>query len=171
MKKIYCITSGEYSDWCINYSFESEKKRDILLGKLSNNYKKYDIELDDDKIDVEKVENVFSILVSGLDSSNCVDIYACEDGFESKESKTLKKYNFRLHKKYTGEITLCVVCDKKTYEIIRKFGITREKKQLKLKYAKIYQDKLAELNYICASDCVSVEKAIEVVNEKGRVQD
>lgn len=61
MKEIYCISTGEYSDWRIVYAFENKEKRDLLLATLGEDYNSYDIELDDYRINIEDIKDIFTM--------------------------------------------------------------------------------------------------------------
>ena len=61
MKEIYCISTGEYSDWRIVYAFENKEKRDLLLTTLGEDYNSYDIELDDYRINIEDIKDIFTM--------------------------------------------------------------------------------------------------------------
>ena len=51
MKEIYGICSGSYEDWTLDYMFESEEKRDIILKHLGDDYSKIDYNTSDNLAD------------------------------------------------------------------------------------------------------------------------
>ena len=83
MDKIYCISYGFYDDFRIKYSFKSKEKRDKLFEKLKEDieYQLHDIELDDDKIDIDSVKQHYSISMIQYDELK-IDSYRSDSSHE-----------------------------------------------------------------------------------------
>lgn len=136
MKKIYCIASGSYSDWGIDYSFESESKRDDLLEILSNgDCHKYDLSLCDDSIDVDDIKIWYELTISD------VTFYA------DKRNSVTDEYSEKSIWVYDGELSqMAVEITKKEFDNIKLY---REK------YEKIWQDLKAKVKYMIEVDGIS----------------
>ncbi len=58
MAKLYCIASGEYDDFNIDFMFLNQDKRDEMLTKLNEEYYKYDRETSDE-VDTSTIKNYY----------------------------------------------------------------------------------------------------------------
>jgi len=60
---VYAISSGEYSDYRIDYIFISREKRDMVLELLNEgageNYGTEDFEIDDNKFDLDNIKHFY----------------------------------------------------------------------------------------------------------------
>jgi len=137
MNKIYCIASGEYSDWCIDYAFKSKDKRDNLLSILNEAYFEYDLELNDDEIDIEDVKVWYFISIyKNFDD----EIY-----FHSSQYTNLNPILIKNNKTiaFSGEDDLCCI----------KLAITEEEynrgaEYYRHKYEKIWYDTKSKIKYM-----------------------
>jgi len=68
MKEIYGICSGSYEDWTVDYLFESEEKRDVVLKCLGEAYSKWDINLSDNNIDFQNIKEWYLVEMEEYDS-------------------------------------------------------------------------------------------------------
>ena len=67
MKEIYGICSGDYEDWTVDYLFESEEKRDIVLKYLGEAYSKWDVNLSDNNIDFQNIKEWYLVEMEEYD--------------------------------------------------------------------------------------------------------
>lgn len=147
MKKIYCISSGSYSDWGISYAFESEEKRDGMLKMLDDDYNSYDIELDDDRIDIDKIKTVYTCSVYNDDDYFVEKHTVINDNTSKNEvyvNNMLGLYN------YVFEIS------KEQYENPDKY---------KSIFSKIFKDKEAEIRYMLDVEGMCCEEIMETLNK------
>ena len=151
-KKIYCIARGDWEDWHIYYSFESEEKRDKLLEVMhntDNDYHKYDLELKDGDIEMDKIKNVYF-----------VDVYNGEN-------------NIYIHPKiyYSLDNEVCKlnVCldENELYSI--HLPITKEEylaiNDNEDKYIKIFNDYKAKVKYMREVEGMSIDEIEELLNK------
>lgn len=145
MTTIYCICSGEYSDWNINYSFASKDKRDKLLSFLGTYYNEYNIELDDDKINVDNIKD-FYVANIYMNDNIIIDYHICNNIQHDKPKS--KMCRGKLH-----YIELLI-----TKEIYDKGEC-----YYKEKYTKVWHDTVAKVKYI-QSEGITDEDIEEILN-------
>lgn len=153
MEMVYCIASGSYSDWQINYTFKSEEKRDLLLSKLGEDYQAYDLELCDDKIDVETIETIEVLYVHVVYYHDDPDINYYTHEYKSS-SFTLNRSKFQI---YDDSISIAFKVTKEQY----KHGID----YYKHKYIKICRDYLAQVK-IMISEGMNIYEIEDSLNQE-----
>ncbi|MBD5589257.1 hypothetical protein [Clostridium botulinum] len=157
MKKIYGICSGEYSDWHIDYMFQSEEKRNKILDKLnegdnSDNYKydKIDYELKDDDFNLNNIENFYYVDCDLDNYFGYFDFY-----FEIKKGNTLKNNisDFNYIDFYNYDTT-------NTYNLTLKRIISKNdlvnKENLENKFKKICQDYFYKGKYFVEVEGINI---------------
>ena len=153
MKKIYCITSGEYSDWKISYAFEDKNKRDELLKFLNSTknyecFEEYEIELQDDNIDAK---NHTKYYICNVSCYNKMEIEINEANTITRERKNEVVMSYK-NKLYSYEFEI----PKEEYENPKKY---------EEKWKKIFYDKSAEVNYML-SEGVNLWEVEKILNKE-----
>ena len=148
-KKVYCISSGEYSDWHIAYAFESKEKRDKLYEVLcatSNDYDKYDLKLNDRDDKISQIKNVYYAEVSQFDEDIDID--------------------FRVGYDYREEFNASIDIFNSQLSYI-KIPITEEEynKRDEDKYIKIFNDYKAKVKHMIEVEGMSGDEVEEVLNK------
>jgi len=154
MKKVFIVTSGSYSDYCINSVFQSEKKAQeyIDLMEKRGSYSNYDIEV-----------------------HNIVD---ASDGYKLKEYKVVDvlllvdgTFSISDHLKNTGDMPLE---DAEITRILRHHYYSKSLGGVKIqrviqsavideeKYRKICADILAEVKYLIDVEGRSLQDVINL---------
>ena len=153
MKTIYCIGAGEYSDWYIRYAFESKEKRDNLLKYLADGdcqyYRvhDYDLELDDDKVDVSNMCYYYGVWMR----------YNGDKGLMKRNSFENNKFIFEAEVDETGGL----------YTL--EFPITEDEFDRGLdyyegKYDKIWNDLNSKVKYMHEVDGISYDDIEDLLN-------
>lgn len=153
MKKIYCITSGEYSDWRISYAFEDKNKRDELLKFLNSTknyecFEEYEIGLQDDNIDVKNHTNYYICNVA-CDDKMEIEINEVNTIMRERKNEVVMHYKNKLYS-YEFEIP------KEEYENPEKY---------EEKWKKIFQDKAAEVKYML-SEGMKIAEVEKILNKE-----
>ena len=148
-KKIYCISSGDYEDWHIAYAFESEEKRDKLYEVLyatSDDYSKYELDLNDEDDRITQIKNVYYVEVSQFDEYIDID--------------------FRIGYGYKEELYLSTDIFSRELSSIE-IPITEEEfnKKNKDKYIKIFNDYKAKVKYMIEVDGMNIDEIEELLNK------
>ena len=146
MTTIYCISSGEYSDWGISYSFASKEKRDKLLQILGTDYNEYDLELYDDRIDIDSLEGMYEVRIFVNREGNIKPYYGSYNPLNDDRPK---------YEVYIDEVRLSSVVipiSKNDYELKDDY-----------KWIKVYQDTEAKVKYML-SEGMSNDEIMESLN-------
>ena len=148
-KKVYCISNGDYEDWHIAYAFESEEKRDKLLAVLyatSNDYDKYDLDLNDEDDRITQIKNVYYAEVSQFDEDIDIDFRV---GYDYKE-----KFNLSIDV-FNRELSYIEI------------PITEEEfnNKDKDKYIKIFNDYKAKVKYMIDVDGMNSDEVEKLLNK------
>ena len=146
MKKIYCISTGSYSDWEICYSFKNKDKRDLLLKTLGDNYDEYDIELDDDRIGMEDIKDIYTVC---LYKSNV--FIAKEDPIDFKIRKHILISRGSLYS---------------IFKTITKEEFELGKEYCENKYRKVWYDTEAKIKYMHEIDGIGYDEIEELLNKE-----
>lgn len=80
MKKIYVVTSGEYSDYCINAVFESREKAELYCA-IKNATKEYRY----DRCEIEEYELSDDTIEGNIDKWYYFDVRTYQHGGSSAE--------------------------------------------------------------------------------------
>src|SRR5574344_1351842 len=153
MKKIYCITSGEYSDWKISYAFEDKYKRDELLKFLNSTknyecFEEYEIDLCDDIIDVKNHTNYYICNIS-CDSKLEIEINEVNTIMRERKNEVVMHYKNKLY----------------SYEFEKSKEEYENPKKNKKKKKKIFYDKSAEVDYML-SEGAKIWEVEKILNKE-----
>jgi len=155
MKEIYCIASGEYSDWGINYSFESEEKRDKLLNIIGDSgYHKYDLKLHDDEIDIDNVKIIYIAEIDWNWKDRGLEVYFRKTN--NVYTKITNKKKVYIHRNNLTLIQLKITKDQ--YEKGEKYYFN--------KFKKIWQDTEAKIKYMNKVGGISFEDIEKILNKE-----
>ena len=91
MAKIYIITSGEYSDYCINAVFSTKEKAEEYVQQHGTNYRVEDYDIDEEV--VKKEIKIWGVIMR-FDNFEVVECNTgfCGDGWGSHMKDTFKYY-------------------------------------------------------------------------------
>lgn len=158
MDKVYCISSGCYSDWRIDYVFLSEEKRNQVLEKLiqmNDDYGKCDYDLSDNKFDISNCKNFIGVIcdfsIDEFDNENFdFQIKQCNTIESNKEYFVDNNYYEWLDKSVEIDIQR-IEHEEKSYE------------ELYSKYLKICRDYYAKSKYLKEVDGLDWNKINEIL--------
>lgn len=154
MKQIYCIASGEYSDWGIDYAFESKEKRDKFLSMLDVDYHEYNLELNDENIDVEKIKPKYFVEVGQNSYSKNFNVdFWVDNSFTNNTEAGAWVFSDGFLSLLTLEIS------KENYD---------KRHMLKNKYIKAYNDYSKKVEYMSKVEGLDCEQIQESLNSNLR---